>query len=114
MKDKSIIPERIEAGPDTATFLRNMKDLAKLVAPACSPGQTGCSFRCGQCEEEMTSYFTYIEHAFKHLGTRPYVCTLCQSSFATRAVMRHHLDMHGYVVMFSPNRIASDNLIETF
>jgi len=97
----SIIPELIQSGPDTSTFLHNMKELAKLVAPSCNSGQTGCSFRCGQCQEEMTSYFAYIEHAFKHFGSRPYVCNICQSAFASRAVMRHHLDMHGYIKRFS-------------
>lgn len=88
--EKGIVPDQINCGPDTSTFLQNMRELAKLVT---SPGQT--SFQCDQCQEELTSYFPYIEHVFKHLGSRPYVCSVCQASFQTRAVMRHHLDMHG-------------------
>ena len=88
--DKCIIPDQIGCGPDTSTFLQNMRELAKLVTPS---GQN--PFKCDQCEEEMTSYFPYVEHVFKHFGTRPYICNVCQASFQTRAVMRHHLDMHG-------------------
>lgn len=93
--EKCIIPDQICCGPDTSTFLQNMRELAKLVTPA---GQN--LFKCDQCEEEMTSYFPYIEHVFKHLGTRPYVCSVCHASFQTRAVMRHHLDMHGNFIQF--------------
>ena len=89
--ENSNIPELIHCGPNTSTFLHNMKELAKLVTPGDSS-----TFRCDQCNVEMTAYFAYIEHAFKHLGVRPYVCAVCQAAFATRAVMRHHLDMHGY------------------
>lgn len=88
--DKCIVPDQIGCGPDTSTFLQNMRELAKLLTPS---GQN--SFKCDQCEEEMTSYFPYVEHVFKHFGTRPYICNVCQASFQTRAVMRHHLDMHG-------------------
>ncbi|KAI9565558.1 hypothetical protein GHT06_009350 [Daphnia sinensis] len=88
--EKCIIPDRIGCGPDTSTFLQNMRELAKLVTPS---GQN--PFTCDQCGDEMTSYFPYIEHVFKHFGSRPYVCNVCQATFQTRAVMRHHLDMHG-------------------
>ena len=82
--DKCIIPDQIGCGPDTSTFLQNMRELAKLVTPS---GQT--PLKCDQCEEEYSSYFPYIEHVFKHFGTRPYICNVCQASFQTRAVMRH-------------------------
>ena len=84
--DQTIIPEYISCGPDTATFLKNMKKLARIVVPA-----SRSMFKCEQCGEEISSYFPYIEHAFKHFETRPYGCTLCQATFQTRAVMRHHL-----------------------
>lgn len=90
LMEKCIIPDRIGCGPDTSTFLQNMRELAKLVTPS---GQN--PFTCDQCGDEMTSYFPYIEHVFKHFGSRPYVCNVCQATFQTRAVMRHHLDMHG-------------------
>ncbi|XP_046635092.1 zinc finger protein OZF-like isoform X1 [Daphnia pulicaria] len=90
LMDKCIVPDQIGCGPDTSTFLQNMRELAKLLTPS---GQN--PFKCDQCEEEMTSYFPYVEHVFKHFGTRPYICNVCQASFQTRAVMRHHLDMHG-------------------
>lgn len=90
LKENGVIPEQIICGPDTSTFLQNMRELAKLIAPN---GQN--ILRCEQCDEEMTSYFPFIEHVFKHFGSRPYTCSVCQASFQTRAVMRHHLDMHG-------------------
>jgi len=89
LMDKCMIPDRILCGPDTATFLNNMKELAKLA------GSNQATFKCVQCNDELSSYFPYVEHIFKHFGTRPYVCAVCQASFQTRAVMRHHLDMHG-------------------
>jgi hypothetical protein len=54
--EQTIVPEYINCGPDTATFLQNMKELARLVTPA---NQT--LFKCEQCGEEMTSYFPFIE-----------------------------------------------------
>jgi len=89
LMDKCLIPDTIVCGPDTATFLNNMKELAKLA------GSNQSSFKCVQCNDELSSYFPYVEHIFKHFATRPYVCAVCQASFQTRAVMRHHLDMHG-------------------
>lgn len=83
--EQTIIPEYIACGPNTATFLQNMKELARLVAANHS------LFKCEQCGEEKSSYFPYIEHAFRHSGIRPYSCTLCDSTFQTRAVTRHHL-----------------------
>ena len=89
LMDKCIIPQTIICGPETSIFLQNMKELAKLI------GASQPSFKCEQCGEQLSSYFPYIEHVFKHFGTRPYVCATCNSSFQTRGVMRHHLDMHG-------------------
>jgi len=89
LMEKCLIPDVIICGPETTQFLQNMRKLAKVI------GTKQPSFRCEQCHEQLTSYFPYVEHVFRHFGTRPYVCAVCKASFQTRAVMRHHLDMHG-------------------
>ncbi|KAJ2939089.1 hypothetical protein O0L34_g10277 [Tuta absoluta] len=68
-----------------------IKESEKTIAPSDGKGKY---HECLQCKKRFTSRTLLTEHLNVHSGARPYTCTVCAKTFASKYTHQAHLKTH--------------------